>query len=167
MPLAGGRGLVAAMLTPENIGLIVLLLLGLWARSSLVAAAAAVLLLIRLAHLDFLLPILEERGVKIGLLFLTVAMLVPFALGQVNLKEVVRSLGTLPGILAVIGGAVATHVNGRGLGMLAAHSELMIALIIGSIIGIVVWGGIPVGPLMAAGLTYLMLELVSLVTRIH
>jgi len=155
------------MLNAENIGLIVLLLLGLWARSSLVAAAAAVLLLIRLARLDFLLPVLERHGVEIGLLFLTVAMLVPFAVGQVNVREVARSLTTLPGILAIIGGAVATHVNGRGLGMLAAHSELMIALIIGSIIGIVVWGGIPVGPLMAAGLTYLMLEVVHLVTRLR
>lgn len=150
------------MLTTENLGLVVLLVLGLWARSSLVASAAAVLLLIRLTRLNFLLTILERRGVEIGLLFLTMAMLVPFALGQVNLKEIGKSLTTLPGILAIIGGAVATHVNGRGLDMLAHQSELMIALIAGSIIGIVAWGGIPVGPLMAAGLTYLMLEVIGL-----
>lgn len=155
------------MLNAENIGLVVLLLLGLWARSSLIAAAAAVLLLIRLARLEFLLPMLERRGVEIGLLFLTVAMLVPFALGQVSLREVGRSLLTVPGILAIVGGAVATHLNGRGLGMLVSHSELMIAMIVGSIVGIVLWGGIPVGPLMAAGLTYLMLEIVQLVSRLH
>jgi uncharacterized membrane protein (DUF441 family) len=155
------------MLNVENIGLVVLLLLGLWARSSLIAAAAAVLLLIRLARLDFLLPMLERRGVEIGLLFLTVAMLVPFALGQVSVREVGKSLLTVPGILAIVGGAVATHLNGRGLGMLVSHSELMIAMIVGSIVGIVLWGGIPVGPLMAAGLTYLMLEIVQLVSRLH
>jgi uncharacterized membrane protein (DUF441 family) len=154
------------MLNAATIGLVVLLLLGLWARSPLVASAAALLLLIRLARLDFLLPILERRGIEVGLLFLTVAMLVPFAVGHVNVREVLRSLTTLPGILAVVGGAIATHVNGRGLGIITTHSELMIALIIGSILGIVVWGGIPVGPLMAAGLTYLMLEVVQAIGRI-
>lgn len=154
------------MLTTENLGLVALLLLGLWARSSLVASAAAVLLLIRLTRLNFLLTILDRRGVEIGLLFLTMAMLVPFARGQVNLKEVGKSLTTLPGILAVIGGAVATHVNGSGLNMLRHQSELMIALIVGSILGIVAWGGIPVGPLMAAGLTYLMLQVIGLVFHV-
>lgn len=154
------------MLTTENLGLVALLLLGLWARSSLVASAAAVLLLIRLTRLNFLLTILDRRGVEIGLLFLTMAMLVPFARGQVNLKEIGKSLTTLPGILAVIGGAVATHVNGSGLNMLRHQSELMIALIVGSILGIVAWGGIPVGPLMAAGLTYLMLQVIGLVFHV-
>jgi uncharacterized membrane protein (DUF441 family) len=155
------------VLNAVSIGLVVLLVLGLWARSGLVASAAALLLLIRLARLDFLLPILERRGVDLGLLCLTVAMLAPFALGQVNGREVLRSLTTLPGILAVVGGALATHVNGKGLGMLTRHSELMFSLVIGSILGIVVWGGIPVGPLMAAGLTYLMLEVVQAFIRLR
>jgi uncharacterized membrane protein (DUF441 family) len=161
------RGVPDIMLNGENLGLLALLLLGLWAGSGLVAASAAVLLFIRLARLTFLLPLLETRGVEIGLMFLTLAMLVPFALGQVNLREVARTLTSWPGILAILGGAIATHVNGRGLDLLAHQSELMIALIVGSIIGIVVWGGIPVGPLMAAGLTYLMLQVVLLVQRLR
>jgi len=153
------------MFTTENIGLIILLLLGLVARSNLVAAAATILLMLRFTRMTFLLPVLERRGVELGLLFLTLAMLVPFALGKVNLKEVGRSFLTLPGILALIGGAVATHLNGRGLHMLNEQSHLMIALIVGSIIGIVLWGGIPVGPLMAAGVTYLMLETITYLTH--
>lgn len=153
------------MFTTENIGLIILLILGLAARSNLVAASATILLMIKFTRMTFLYPILERRGVEIGLLFLTMAMLVPFALGKVNLREVGRSFLTLPGILAVVGGAVATHLNGRGLHMLNDQSHLMIGLIVGSIVGIVVWGGIPVGPLMAAGVTYLMLEVISTVTH--
>ena len=153
------------MLTTENVALVVLLLLGLWARSSLVAAAAAMLLAVRLAGLSFLLPAIERRGVEVGLLFLTLAMLVPFARGQVSGRMIVRALTSLPGIVAVVGGALATLLNGRGLDMLAHQGELMIALIAGSIIGIVLWGGIPVGPLMAAGLTYLLLQIVHLWQR--
>ncbi|CAB1129128.1 conserved membrane protein of unknown function [Candidatus Hydrogenisulfobacillus filiaventi] len=148
------------MLDAQNIGLLLLLALGLWARSALVASSAAILLVIRLARLGFLFGVLERRGVEFGLLFLTLAMLVPFAVGRIDLRAVARSFLTLPGLLAVVGGAVATHLNGRGLRLLADHSELMVGLIVGSILGIVLWGGVPVGPLMAAGVTYLLLEIV-------
>lgn len=153
------------MFTTENIGLIILLVLGLAAHSSLVAAAAAALLMLRFTRLHALLPVLERRGVEVGLLFLTIAMLVPFALGKVSLHDIGKSFMTLPGILAMIGGAVATHVNGRGLRMLNEQSHLMMSLIVGSIIGIVVWGGSPAGPLMAAGVTYLMMECIAFVTH--
>ncbi len=153
------------MLNNATIGLLALLILGIWARSNLVAAAAAILLVIRFTRLTFLFPVLERRGVEVGLLFLTLAMLVPFAVGKVSLKDIGKGLLTVPGILAVIGGAVATHLNGRGLHLLADNSYLMISLIVGSIVGIVVWGGIPVGPLMAAGVTYLMLQIIESVGR--
>jgi uncharacterized membrane protein (DUF441 family) len=149
------------MFTTETVGLILLLLLGMWARSNLVAAAAGILLVIRFTRMNFVYPILERRGIELGLLFLTIAMLIPFAVGKVNIREVFQSFLTVPGVLAVIGGAIATNLNGRGLHLLTENSHLMFGLIVGSILGIVLWGGIPVGPLMAAGATYLMLEMVG------
>ncbi len=146
------------MFSTENVGLLLLLVLGLWARSNLVASSAAILLAIRFTKLTFLFPVLERRGVEIGLLFLTLAMLVPFAMGQVQVRTIWQTLWTVPGVLALIGGAVATNLNGHGVGLLTDHKELMVSLIVGSIMGIVVWGGIPVGPLMAAGVTYVLLE---------
>ncbi len=92
------------MLNNATIGLLVLLLLGIWARSNLIAAAAAILLVIRFARLSFLFPMLERRGVELGLLFLTLAMLVPFALGKVTVRDIAKGLLTVPGILAVVGG---------------------------------------------------------------
>ena len=146
------------MFTAESIGLLFILVLGMWARSNIVAASAAILLGIRFMRMTSLYPILERRAVETGLLFLTLGMLVPFAVGKVNMKEVFHSFLTVPGILAVIGGAVATNLNGRGLQLLTNNSHLMMGLIVGSILGIVFWGGMPVGPLMAAGTTYLMLQ---------
>ncbi|MCL4318638.1 MAG: DUF441 domain-containing protein [Firmicutes bacterium] len=146
------------MFTAESIGLLFILVLGMWARSNIVAASAAILLGIRFMRMTSLYPVLERRAVETGLLFLTLGMLVPFAVGKVNMKEVFHSFLTVPGILAVIGGAVATNLNGRGLQLLTDNSHLMMGLIVGSILGIVFWGGMPVGPLMAAGTTYLMLQ---------
>lgn len=148
-------------MTTATIGLLILLILGLWAQSTLVAASAAILLVIRLTRAQFLFALLEHRGVEIGLLFLTMAMLVPFADGRVKPGEIWQYFWSLPGLLAVVGGAVATHLNGRGLKLLADNAHMMVGLIVGSIIGVIAWGGIPVGPLMAAGVTYLLLTVVQ------
>ncbi len=85
------------MFSAANVWLLSFLILGLAARSNLLAAAATVLLGIRLTGLDVLLPRFYEGALFIGLLFLTVAMLTPFALGKVRLKELGRGFTTLPG----------------------------------------------------------------------
>lgn len=141
--------------------LVALLLVGIIARSNLIATAACVLLLIKFANLNFMLPILEKRGLEVGLLFLLLAIMVPVATGQVTEKELLYNFTTIPGILAVVGGALATHLNGEGLKLLQLDPELIFGFVVGSVIGIVFLGGVPVGPLMAAGVTALFLEIFS------
>lgn len=142
--------------------LVALLLVGIIARSNLIATAACVLLIIKFANLNFILPLLEKRGLEIGLLFLLLAILVPVANGKVTEKELLTTFTSLPGILALIGGALATHLNGEGLRLLQIDPEMIFGLLIGSVFGIVFLNGIPVGPLMAAGLTALFLEVIRL-----
>ena len=141
--------------------LVVLLLIGIVSRSNLIATAACVLLIIKFANLHFVFSILERRGLELGLLFLLLAILVPVATGKVSEKEIIGTFTSLSGILAIVGGALATHLNGDGLKLLQIDPEIIFGLLLGSIIGIVFMGGIPVGPLMAAGLTALFLEAVN------
>ncbi|NMP24135.1 DUF441 domain-containing protein [Sulfobacillus harzensis] len=152
------------MLNAANLGLVGFLILGLLARSNLLAAAAAVLLSLRLTGLGFILPRLYRPSMDVGLLLLTVAMLVPFALGKVKLRDIAKSFASLPGLVAIVGAALATHLNAHGI-HIYEQSHLMISLIVGSIIGIVLLGGMPVGPLTAAGVTYLMLEAVTYISQ--
>ncbi|MEW5952810.1 MAG: DUF441 domain-containing protein [Bacillota bacterium] len=141
--------------------LVALLLIGIIARSNLIATAACVLLLLKFANLHFILPLLEKRGLELGLLFLLLAIMVPVANGQVNEKDLLYNFTTIPGILAVLGGALATHLNGEGLKLLQLDPELIFGFVVGSVIGIVFLGGVPVGPLMAAGITALFLEIIN------
>jgi uncharacterized membrane protein (DUF441 family) len=142
--------------------LVALLLVGIIARSNLIATAACVLLIIKFSNLHFIFPLLERRGLEVGLLFLLLAILVPVASGKVTEKELLGTFTSLPGILAIIGGALATHLNGEGLRLLQIDPEMIFGLLIGSVFGIVFLNGIPVGPLMAAGLTALFLETIRL-----
>lgn len=142
--------------------LVSLILIGLIGKSSILATAACILLIMKLLNLQAFFPLVERRGLEIGLLFLMLAVLVPFAKGKISGNDILSSFTTLPGLFALLGGALATFMNKQGLTMLKLDPELMVGLVIGSIIGIIGFGGIPVGPLMAAGLTAFFLSVFSL-----
>ncbi|MFC4545098.1 DUF441 domain-containing protein [Paenactinomyces guangxiensis] len=139
--------------------LVSLIVIGLLGRSPLIATAASLLLILKLIHLDRFFPAVERRGLEFGLLFLTIAILVPFASGRVNYKDVMAIFSSVPGILALLGGALATYMNGKGLDLLKVDPQIIVGLVIGSIFGTLFLRGIPVGPLMAAGITAFLLKL--------
>ena len=144
--------------------LLVLLVIAIIGRSSLVAMASCILMAIKFSGLDFiLLPLLEKKGLKFGLLILMVYILLPLAKGQVNIKEVKYSFSTVPGVFALLGGALATHLNNEGLKLMKAMPEIIFGMAIGTILGTVFFRGIPCGPVMAAAVTAILLEIYSLV----
>ncbi|XEC92858.1 DUF441 domain-containing protein [Paenibacillus tarimensis] len=147
-----------------DIILVALIVIGLIGRSPIISTAACVLLIVKLVHLERYLPTIERRGLELGLLFLTFSVLVPFASGRIQTKEIMSALSSWPGLLALLGGAIATYVNGKGLEMLKIDPQLIVGLVIGSILGIVFFRGIPVGPLMAAGITAILFKIFSFIS---
>ncbi|OPA81327.1 hypothetical protein BVG16_03160 [Paenibacillus selenitireducens] len=143
--------------------MVILIIIGLISRSSIITTAACVLLIVKLIHLDRFLPTIERRGLELGLLFLTMAVLVPFISGRISTKEVWETITSWPGILAIAGGAIATMMNAKGLEVLKIDPQIIVGLVIGSIIGIIFFRGIPVGPLMAAGLTAVLMKIIQLI----
>jgi len=148
-----------------NVLLVILIIIGMLGRSHIITTAACVLLVVKLISLDRYLPTIERRGLELGLLFLTMGVLVPFASEKIQLKDITSVFTTWAGILALAGGAIATWMNGKGLDMLKFDPQLIVGLVIGSIMGIVFLRGIPVGPLMAAGITALLMKLFQLIFK--
>ncbi|GIM48229.1 UPF0756 membrane protein [Collibacillus ludicampi] len=145
-----------------EIVLVILIIVGIIGRSNILATAASVLLILKLTHLQRFFPMLERRGLELGLLFLMISVLVPLVNGKVQTKDLLSTFFTMSGLFALIGGILATYLNGQGLSMLKAEPQVMIGLVIGSIIGIVFLKGIPVGPLMAAAIAALMLNIIKM-----
>ena len=143
--------------------LVILIIIGLIGRSHIITTAACILLIVKLVSLERYLPTLERRGLELGLLFLTMGVLVPFASEKISLKDILNIFTSWPGILALAGGAVATYMNGKGLHLLRVDPQLIVGLVIGSIFGIIFLKGIPVGPLMAAGITAFLLKVFTFV----
>ncbi|MEW5897633.1 MAG: DUF441 domain-containing protein [Bacillota bacterium] len=141
--------------------LVILLLIGIIARSNLIATAACILLILKFSNLNFVFPLLEKRGLELGLLFLLLSILVPLATGKITEREMLSNFISLPGILAIVSGALATCLNSEGLKLLQVEPEIIFGLVVGSIFGITFLGGIPVGPLMAAGLAAFFLNVIT------
>lgn len=151
--MLGGIDLTGEMM------LVILIVIGLLGRSPIIATAASILLILKLTSLERFFPTVERRGLELGVLFLMMSVLVPFASGKIQWKDFAPLFTTLPGLLALLGGAIATYMNGKGLELLKMDPSMIIGLVIGSIFGILFFQGIPVGPLMAAGITALFIQI--------
>jgi uncharacterized membrane protein (DUF441 family) len=142
--------------------LVALIVIGLIGRSSIITTAACILLIINLVQLQRYLPTIERRGIELGLLFLTLAVLVPFASGRIQVKDIVTALSGWTGWVALAGGAIGAYLNSKGLITLKMDPQLVVGIVMGSIVGVIFLRGIPVGPLMAAGITAMIIKVIQI-----
>lgn len=143
----------------ERVILLTLMALGVAARNSLIVTSAGVVLILQVLRLNRLFPLLERRGLEAGLIFLLMAVLVPFATGEVGWKEIKQSFTSWSGIAAIAGGVIAAVLSGYGVTLLQVKPEVIVGMVVGTIIGVVLFKGIPVGPLAAAGFTAVLLAI--------
>lgn len=143
----------------ERLILLFLVILGVVARNGLIVVSAAVLIVLQHLRLDALYPHLEERGVELGLVLLLIAVLVPFASGRIGVGDIRGAVLSADGLAAIAGGMLAAALSGRGIALLQGRPEVIVGLVIGSVLGVILLRGIPVGPLAAAGFTAVLLRL--------
>ncbi|MFI5359900.1 MAG: DUF441 domain-containing protein [Halanaerobiales bacterium] len=141
--------------------LYIIIISGLLARSRVIVLAAFSLLLIEELELKPLAEFISKKGIELGLVFLLMAILAPMLLVPVERNELLKTLGNWKCIVAIIAGILATQFNGMGLKLLEGSPQLVLGIIVGSLTGIILFGGIPVGPLMAAGIAALMVEFIE------
>ncbi len=149
------------MVLRDNLLLVVLLGLSLMVGNRLVGAAAGFLLLLSLLQMEMAIGYLADRAIDLGLILLLVAILAPFASSSPDWEELKRQMGTGAALAAVLGGMLATRLQGGGLTLLEHQPQIILGLLIGTVLGVLFLGGIPVGPLTGAGLTMVILWLVS------
>lgn len=143
----------------NSLVLILILILGYLGHNPLVTIAAGVLLLVQMAGLTSFLSFFGQYGVPAGIVLMVVGVLVPFATGHLGLTDVKESLTSLSGILSVVAGAFAAYLSGKGVILLNVQPEIIVGLIFGVLLGIFLFRGVPVGPLVAAGLAALLIGL--------
>ncbi|MEJ6950685.1 DUF441 family protein [Natronospora cellulosivora (SeqCode)] len=146
--------------------LYLIILLGLLAHSRVLVLAAFSLLILKELGMLSISEFLSNKGIEIGLIFLLMAILAPLVLKPFSWAELKDIILNWKVLVAILAGLLATKFNGMGLTLLEDSPQLIIGIILGSLLGIILLGGIPVGPLMAAGIAALLIELIELIFKI-
>lgn len=135
-----------------EITLLVIFAVALVGKNPIVATAAGVTILVKISGLGRWLVFFEDYGIDLGILLMTLAILVPIADGKITVAEIWRTLISRKGLVTIGVGALAAFLAGRGTEFLKIRPDIMVGLIIGTIAGAMFLGGVPCGPLMAAGI---------------
>ena len=114
--------------------------LGFVSHNTTVAVSILVLIIVRVTPLNTFFPWIEKQGLTVGTL--PPSTLIP---SFVNWKSLV----------AIAVGVFVSWLGGRGVTLMGSQPQLVAGLLVGTVLGVALFRGVPVGPLIAAGLVSL------------
>lgn len=141
---------------------IILLVAVLGKNQSLIIAAAVVLILKLFPFSNKLFPIINAKGINWGVTIISIAILIPIATGRIGFKDLFNAFKSPVGFIAVACGILVAVWSSKGVGLLAQSPEITVALVFGTIMGVVFLKGIAAGPVIASGITYTILTVFNL-----
>ena len=138
--------------------LIVLLACGIFSQNTAVTIAAAVLIVFRITPLSEFFPLLQQHGLNLGIIILTIGVLTPIASGKLPGEAILKSFLSWKSLLAIAIGVFVAWLGGRGVKLMTNQPDVVAGLLIGTVAGVAVLRGVPVGPLIAAGILTLFID---------
>ncbi|WP_216934989.1 MULTISPECIES: DUF441 domain-containing protein [unclassified Acinetobacter] len=138
--------------------LLVLLTCGIFSHNNAVTIAAAVLIVLKITPLSNLLPYVQTHGLNIGIIILTIGVLTPIASGKISGESILRSFLSWKSLLAIAIGVFVAWLGGRGVKLMSNQPDVVAGLLLGTVAGVAVLRGVPVGPLIAAGILSLLIS---------
>ncbi|AZS18347.1 DUF441 domain-containing protein [Paenibacillus lutimineralis] len=137
--------------------LLLMAALGIFSNNMPITVAMIVLLLLRVLHMQFMFPWLEKYGLTIGIIVLTIGVMTPVASGKLSLQTLWSSFFNWKSILAIGVGMLVAWLGGRGAALMGNQPTIVAGLLIGTVLGVAFFRGVPVGPLIAAGILSLLI----------
>lgn len=138
--------------------IIILVLLGalsLFIHNTAVTISILVLLVIKVTPLAQFFPYVEKQGITLGIIILTIAVMAPLASGSLPSSTLIKSFLDWKSLLAIAVGIFVSWLGGRGVSLMSSQPTIVGGLLVGTIIGVALFRGVPVGPLIAAGIVSL------------
>ncbi|MCW2254480.1 uncharacterized membrane protein (DUF441 family) [Providencia alcalifaciens] len=142
---------------PTLIILLVLAGLGIISHNMTVTLAMLFLLVVRITPLNNYFPWVEKYGLTVGILILTIGVMAPIASGKISANDVLGSFLNWKSILAIVIGIAVSWLGSRGVTLMSHQPSTVAGLLVGTVIGVALFRGVPVGPLIAAGILSLLI----------
>ena len=132
---------------------------------SIIIATIFVMILKFLPFTDNIMTEFRKKGINWGVLVITIAILIPIATGEIGFSHLLSAFKSPVGWVAIISGITVSILSSKGVGLLSGQPEITVALVIGTIMGVVFFKGIAAGPVIASGITFCILKVLELFLR--
>ncbi|MGJ0577500.1 DUF441 domain-containing protein [Xenorhabdus bovienii] len=142
---------------PTLLILLVLAGLGIISHNMTVTLAMLFLLIVRITPLNQFFPWVEKYGLTIGILILTVGVMAPIASGKIFAQDIFSSFLNWKSLLAIAVGIIVSWLGSRGVALMSSQPSTVAGLLVGTVLGVALFKGVPVGPLIAAGILSIMI----------
>lgn len=143
--------------------MLILLAVGLFAKNQALIIAVVFLLAIKWIGLgDKLLPMIQTKGINVGVTIITIAVLVPIVTGEIGFRDLQEALKSSYAWIALFSGIFVAVIAANGIELLQSDPHITVALVVGTILAVALFNGVAVGPLIGAGIAYLAMKLADM-----
>ncbi|MFZ5752731.1 MAG: DUF441 domain-containing protein [Bacillota bacterium] len=147
-------------MSPEFL-LTIILLLSILGKNYSVAIATTFVIFITLLRVDKFFPLLEKYTLTGGIILLSIWVLIPIAVGKIGVKEIFHFMVTPVGLIVILAGISVAVLAASGVSLLSVNPEMSTGIVVGSLIGVAFFHGLPVGPMIGAGIVAFILKIFS------
>ncbi|MBD7962597.1 DUF441 domain-containing protein [Fictibacillus norfolkensis] len=142
-----------------------LLIIGLLAKNQSLIVAVAFLLVLKFTGMgDKWFSVIQQKGINWGVTIITIAVLVPIASGEIGFKQLSESLRSYYAWVALLSGIFVAVIASKGLHLLQNDPHITAALVFGTILAVALFKGVAVGPLIGAGIAYMAMKVVGMIS---
>jgi uncharacterized membrane protein (DUF441 family) len=125
--------------------------------------AALIVFAVSISGSEKLVNAVEKYCMDIGMIFLMMWMLIPLIKMETSNGGGFKSLLTLNGAVSFLAGVVVVLLAAKGVDFTKGSADVLSGVVIGSIVGVSLLGGVPVGPLIASGIAYEIVKLINII----
>ncbi|AOM82260.1 DUF441 domain-containing protein [Salisediminibacterium beveridgei] len=143
--------------------MLILLAVGLFAKNQALIIAVVFLLAVKWIGLgDKLLPVIQTKGINVGVTIITIAVLVPIVTGEIGFRDLQEALKSSYAWIALFSGIFVAVIAANGIELLQSDPHITVALVVGTILAVALFNGVAVGPLIGAGIAYLAMKIADM-----
>ncbi|MEG6566092.1 DUF441 family protein [Thermoanaerobacterium saccharolyticum] len=127
-----------------------------------VAAAILILLLMKLMNMEIINQFVSKNGMNLGIIVLTMGALSPLAMNKVSIDDFLNAAKSMEGVTTIIAGIIVAVLASIGLNTMKVDANGVVGVLLGTVIGVSFFKGAPVGPMIALGITTILLRIFRL-----
>ena len=130
---------------------------------SLIYSVIFLLILKVFFHSEKIFAFIENKGINLGVTVITIAVLMPIATGEIGFKDLLDAFKSPYAWIAMGSGILVALLAKNGVVLLEQDPHLTTALVLGTIFAVTFLKGVAVGPLIGAGIAWVVMKLFGLV----